>query len=107
MVVVNKAGFKDLSVALIDSLSVIKLNAQLAFQVERPKWVDRYLDEITKEVEKSSELLKKMQDLYGSECHSFSGGSGEGMSVTRSGFGFKGGNLIFCTGAKRKSDEKT
>jgi hypothetical protein len=102
----NKAGFKELSVSLIDSLSVIKLNAQLAFQVERPKWVDRYLDEITKEVEKSSDLLKKMQDMYESECYSYSGGSGARVSATGSGFGFKSGNFILYTNTK-ESDEKT
>jgi len=74
---VNKAGFKDLSSALIDSLSVIKLNAQLAYQVERPKWVDRYLNEITREVEKSSGLINKIQDYYKSECYNPSSGSEE------------------------------
>ena len=60
-----------------DSLSVIKGNAQLAIMVEeKSKWVNKYLTEINKEVDKTSALLKEATDFCQSECYSGSITSG-------------------------------
>jgi len=64
----NEAGLKDLSSALVHSLSVIKLNTQLAYEVERLEWANKYLDEITKEIDNLSGLVNKIQDCLGSAC---------------------------------------
>ena len=60
-----------------DSLSIIKGNAQLAIMVEdKSKWVNKYLTEISKEVDKTSALLKDATDFCQSECYSGSTTSG-------------------------------
>jgi len=72
----NKAEQKRLINNLRDSITVIKGNAQMAFESERPKWVNRYLSEINKETDKAEETLKKFEQLCTAECYNYSIHSG-------------------------------
>lgn len=66
----NKAKRNQFTAVISDSIAIIRGNAQLALEVDRPKWVDRYLQEIIKESDKFVQFINQTKDLCLNECYS-------------------------------------
>lgn len=69
----NKAKHNEMISNIIDSITVIKGTAELAIKVDHPKWTNRYLHEIIKEVDMITSLIKSTEkELHDwkTECYS-------------------------------------
>lgn len=60
----GKISRQELMGALNDSLTVIRGSAQMASTVDHPRWSARYIRQIIDQIDKTSVLLRQVEELY-------------------------------------------